>query len=202
MINGASALNGRTVNVGLSSGALTITSNEYGTSSTVNVIDGTAIADLGFTAGTEDTGRDVAGTFIVNGVTESATGRGQLLSGNADNENTADLQLRIKLSPSEIVSGSEADVTVTRGIAASLDSILDDLLDPVDGGLKTIDDGLDEQAKSFQDSLERQQTLFNLQQESLIREFVALESALAELNSTSDFLTTQLAGLQASSSKK
>lgn len=202
LINGASALKGRTVNVGLSSGSLTITSEEYGKSSTVKISGGTSLTDIGFTAGTEDNGRDVAGTFIINGVTESATGRGQLLSGNAGNEFTADLQLRVKLVPSEIVSGPEADLTVTRGIAASLDSILNGLLDPVDGGLKTIENGLDEQAESFKVALARQQDLFNLQEESLIRQFVALESALSQLNSTSDFLSTQLASLQSSSQKK
>ena len=202
VINGNSALSGREVSVGLSSDALTITSDAYGTTSKVKITTGTAVSDLGFTDGTEDTGRDVAGTFIVNGETESATGRGQLLSGNTDNEYTADLQLRVKVAPSDIVAGSEADLTLTRGIAATVDSILNDLLDPVDGGLKAIEDGFDEEATSLQESLERQQNLFNLQQESLIKEFVALESALSELNSTSDFLSTQLASLQATQANK
>ncbi|MCP4859563.1 MAG: flagellar filament capping protein FliD [Fuerstiella sp.] len=197
LISGASDLNGRTANVGLSSGVLTITSDIYGRSSTIKVIDGTAVATLGFSAGASDTGRDVAGTFVVDGVTETAIGRGQVLSGHVDNENTADLQLRIKLSDSEIISGAEADVTVTQGLAATLNSILDDMLDPINGGLKTIDERFDTEAQSLQDSLDRQQSLFDLQRESLIREFVALETSLSELKSTGDFLTTQLASLNA-----
>ena len=101
-----------------------------------------------------------------------------------------------------IVSGSEADITVTRGIGAELDAILNDMLDPVDGSLQTIDDRFDQELESLQESLDRQQELFNLQQESLISQFVALESALSELNSTSDFLNTQLASLQATSASR
>ncbi|MEQ9411437.1 MAG: flagellar filament capping protein FliD [Fuerstiella sp.] len=200
LINNASDLNGRSLNVGLSGGALTLTSDTYGRSSTVKLNGGTALTDLGFTPGTEDIGRDVAGTFIVNGVSESATGRGQVLSGSVDNEYTADLQVRVKLSPSEIVSGPEADLNVTRGLAATLDGVLDDLLDPVNGGLQTIEQRFDEELQSLQDSLDRQQALFDLQQESLIAQFVTLESALADLQSTSDFLGTQLAALQPTSS--
>ena len=202
LIGGASDLNGRTANVGVSAGVLTIASDIYGKSSTVKVNAGTAVATLGFTAGAADIGRDVAGTFIVDGVTESAVGRGQVLSGNVDNENTADLQLRIKLSDSEIVSGVEAEVTVTQGLASSLHNILNDLLDPINGGLKIIDNSFDDEAQSLQDSLNRQQTLFDLQRDSLIREFVALESSLSELKSTGDFLSTQLASLDAARNRK
>lgn len=196
VINNASDLNGREVNISVSSDKLVIQSDAYGKSSKIKINDGTAIADLGLTAGTVDVGRDVAGTFIVNGVSESATGNGQVLSGNADNTFTADLQLRVQLSPADILSGSEGEVTVTRGIAASLDSILNDMLDPVDGTLKTIDNGFDEELESLQESFDRQQSLFDQQQESLIKQFIELESALAELNSTSDFLATQLSSLQ------
>ncbi|HIF00984.1 MAG: flagellar filament capping protein FliD [Fuerstiella sp.] len=202
LIGGASDLNGRTVNVGLSGGVLTITSDTYGSSSTVKFNAGTAVSTLGFTAGAADTGRNVAGTFIVDGVTESAVGRGQVLSGNADNEYTADLQLRIKLSDSEIVAGVEAEVTVTQGLAATIDNILNDMLDPINGGLKTIDERFDTEAQGLKDSLARQQTLFDLQREALIREFVALETSLSELKSTGEFLSTQLASLNAASNKK
>ena len=199
LINSASDLNGRIANVSLTGDSLTITSDTYGRSSKLKVVGGTAVTDLGFTAGDEDSGRDVAGTFIVNGKSEPAVGSGQVLSGNADNEITADLQLRVKLSPAEIVAGAEANVTVTRGLAANVDNILDDLLDPVNGGLQTIEQRFDEELESLQETLDRQQSLFDLQQEALIREFVALESALSELESTSEFVGSQLAALRGNS---
>lgn len=201
LIRDSSEMRGRTANVGLSGGALTVTSDTYGSSSQVKFTDGTALATLGFAPGTEDKGRDVAGTFTINGVTESATGRGQVLTGNADNEHTADLQLRVKLSPADIVSGPEAEVNVTMGLAASLDNILDGMLDPENGGLKTIDDRFNDEIASLQDAFDRQKELFDIQQQSLIEQFVALESAMSELQSTSDFVGTQLASLSASSKK-
>ncbi|MDG1897829.1 MAG: hypothetical protein P8J37_23260 [Fuerstiella sp.] len=201
LIGGASDLNGRTVNVGVSGGLLSITSDSYGSPSTVKVNSGSAVTTLGFTAGASDTGRDVAGTFVVDGVTETAIGRGQVLTDSIDNANTADLQLRIKLAPSEIVAGVEAQVTVTQGLAASLDTILNDMLDPINGGLKIIDERFDDEAKNLQDSLERQQSLFDLQRDALVREFVSLETSLSELKSTGEFLSSQLAALDAARKK-
>jgi flagellar hook-associated protein 2 len=199
IINAASDLNGRKVNVGLDGDALNITSDSYGRTSEVRIVSGTSVSTLGYVVNDEDTGRDVAGTFIVDGESEPATGKGQVLSGNSDNAVTADLQLRVKLSPSEIVAGSEANVSITRGLAATLDSVLDDMLDPVNGGLQTIEERFDEELQTLQDTLDRQQELFDLQQEALIREFVALESALSELQSTSDFVGSQLAALRGNS---
>lgn len=199
IINAASDLNGRQVNVGLDGDALNITSDSYGRTSEVRIVSGTSVSTLGYVVNDEDIGRDVAGTFIVDGVSEPATGKGQVLSGNSDNAVTADLQLRVKLSPSEIVAGSEANVSITRGLAATLDSVLDDMLDPVNGGLQTIEERFDDELQTLQDTLDRQQELFDLQQEALIREFVALESALSELQSTSDFVGSQLAALRGNS---
>ncbi|MEZ6053018.1 MAG: flagellar filament capping protein FliD [Planctomycetaceae bacterium] len=106
------------------------------------------------------------------------------------------MQLRISLTAADVVSGPEADITVTRGVAARLDQVLNDFLDPVTGRLKTINDGFDETINSIQFSIDRQTAVFELQRESLVQQFVALESAISELNTTSSFLTSQLAGLK------
>ncbi|MEZ6062776.1 MAG: flagellar filament capping protein FliD [Planctomycetaceae bacterium] len=195
LINGSKNLPGRTVRVGLDSDALTITSETYGRTSDLLVSGGTALTALGITAGTADVGRDVAGTFTVNGVTEAARGSGQFLTGDPENETTADLSLRVTLQPSQITAGVEGEVTVTRGLAATLDEVLGDLLDPTDGGLATIDDAFDEQLASLQTALDRQQAIFDRQQQSLISQFVALESSLSQLQSTSQFVTAQLSSL-------
>ncbi len=200
VINGSSELAGRTVSVGLSGNRLQITSDSYGSSSSLLLSGGTALTDLGFTAGAAEVGTDVAGSFVVNGVTEPATGSGQLLIGNADNENTADLQVRVTLSAGQITAGSEAQLTVTQGLAAGLDTILNEFLDPVSGTLTTIDDTYNDQIESLQASIDRQQAIFDQQQENLIQEFIALESALAELQNTSQFLGSQLQSLSLSSS--
>ena len=94
-INGSSDLNGRHVAVGVQNGALSITSNTYGSTSQVAVGTGTANTPLGLTAGQGAQGRDVAGSFVVDGKTEAATGSGQLLTGVAGNANTDGMEVRV-----------------------------------------------------------------------------------------------------------
>ncbi len=195
LINVSSDFSGRSISATLDGDQLKITSDSYGNSSSLLLSGGTALASLGFVSGAAEVGRDVAGTFIVDGVVESAVGSGQLLSGNSENANTADLQLRITLQESQVTAGVEGELTVTQGLGATLDKILDGFLDPIDGRLQTIDDSFNQELESLQTSLDRQQAVFDRQQESLIKEFTALESALSQLQSTSSFVAQQLSTL-------
>lgn len=194
-INGSQDLPGRTIKVGLNGNALQLTSVTYGISSDVTISGGTALTDLGLTAGQTDTGRDVVGSFIVNGLSEAAVGRGRTLAGDPENANTADLQVQVTLSPQQIVSGVEGTMKVSRGLASSLDQVLGDLLEVQDGLLASVDDGFDLQLKSFQTSIDRQKATFDRQQASLLKQFQAMESAISQLQSTSNYLGGQLASL-------
>jgi flagellar hook-associated protein 2 len=195
IINESESFPSREINVSLSGGALQLTSSKYGLTSDLEVMSGTAVSALGLTVGLKDNGRDVVGSFIVNGQTEAAVGRGRLLTGDPDNENTADLQVQITLSPSEVVAGAEGTLTVSRGLASSLDQVLGKLLDNEDGLLTSVDDGFDGQLKSLQTSIDRQTKLFDLQQQSIRKQFQALETAISQLNATSSYLGGQLANL-------
>ncbi len=195
LANQSSVLAGRSISTTLVGDQLKITSDSYGNSSSLLLSGGTSLTTLGFVAGAAEVGQDVAGNFIVDGVVEAAVGSGQLLSGNLENTNTADLQLRVTLQESQVVAGVEGTLTVTEGLGASLDKILDGFLDPVDGTLQVIDDSFNEELESLQASLDRQQAVFDRQQETLIKEFTALETALSQLQSTSNFLATQLGSL-------
>ena len=195
IINESESFPSREINVSLSGGALQLTSAKYGLTSDLEVKSGTAVSALGLTVGLKDNGRDVVGSFVVNGQTEAAVGRGRLLTGDPDNENTADLQVQITLSPSEVVAGAEGTLTVSRGLASSLDQVLGKLLDNEDGLLASVDDGFDGQLKSLQTSIDRQTKLFDLQQQSIRKQFQALETAISQLNSTSSYLGGQLANL-------
>ena len=195
IINDSDEFPAREIKVSLASGSLQLTSAKYGLTSDVEIVSGTAIADLGLTAGLKNNGRDVVGSFIVNGKTEAAVGRGRLLTGDPENENTADLQVQITLSPSEVVAGAEGTITVSRGLASSLDQVLGKLLDNENGLLTSVDDGFDGQLKSLQTSIDRQTKLFDLQQQSIRKQFQALETAISQLNATSTYLGGQLASL-------
>lgn len=195
VIQASPELLGRSARVALDSTSLKITSEAYGASSRVAVTGGTALAALGFSGTETDAGVDVAGTFIVNGVTEAAVGRGRVLTGDPDNANTADLQVRVTLTPSQVVAGEEATLTVTRGVASRLDQVLGSLLDSTTGRVKQVTDRFDDEAEDIQIVIDRQKARFNSQQESLLRQFAALETAVNELQTTSSFLNAQLTGL-------
>src|SRR5262249_19125690 len=87
-INGSPDLAGRSISVGLTNNKLTFTSARYGSASQVAFGSGNANAALGLTGAESDNGVDVAGSFLVNGVAEKATGNGQFLLGNTGNANT------------------------------------------------------------------------------------------------------------------
>ncbi len=195
VINDSAELPGRTIKAGLSGGFLQLTSATYGTSSGLTIVDGTSVTDLGLTAGQKDNGRDVVGNFVVNGKTEVAVGRGRILSGDPDNENTADLQLSVTLSPGQVIAGVEGTVTVSRGLASALDQAIGQLLNSETGILTAADDGYDKQIESVQKSIDRQKTLFDLQEASIRKQFQALESAISQMNATSSYLGGQLSSL-------
>jgi len=205
-INAHPDMKGRAVSVGLADNAgnthLTVTSDTYGGSSQITIRSGSAFADLGFTGVENDQGVNVEGVFLVNGVEEPAKGSGRLLSGLADNEHTADLQLRITLTPGQVVAGVDGEIEVARGVAARLDQLIGDFLDSETGQFSVLKDQYDADAENIQDSIDRQQALFEKQQEDLIAQFVALESAISELQNTGDFLSQQFAALSQQSRAK
>ena len=95
-----------------------------------------------------------------------------------------------------MTSGIEADLTVTRGVAATLESVIGGLLEARTGTLAILDDSFDSEIDSLKTAFDRQKVLFDLQREQLVQQFVDLETAMSELTSTGEFLSTQLLALQ------
>ncbi|WP_437206718.1 flagellar filament capping protein FliD [Planctomicrobium sp. SH664] len=195
VVNQHPDLTGRALTAAIGTGGeLTLTSDSYGSSSRVTVVDGSALGILGLTGGEADTGVDVAGYFLVNGQQENATGRGRILSGDADNANTADLQVRVTLSPAQVASGATSEIRISRGLASMLDQVLVDMSSSK-GTFQAIGSTLTSQLESIQKSLDRQQATFDRQKDDITRQFTALESAIASMQNTSSLLGAQLAGL-------
>ncbi len=193
VINNASDFSGQSVSASVVNGNLRIQSDQYGLQSEIAAFSGTALADLGLTTGDSDIGQDVVGRFIIDGEIEEAVGSGRLLIGSSDNANTADLQVRVTLNSSQVTSGIESEVTVTRGFASELDQIIGDMLDPVTGKIKTVKDSFDEQIESIDLSITNTEELIQLKSDQLIAEFVAMEQALSSLQNTSSILLSQFA---------
>jgi flagellar hook-associated protein 2 len=192
-INNDPALAGASVIVDLDGDRLRITSRAYGSSSQVRIVSGTAVSSgvLGFSGGELASGTNVMGQFIVNGNPEPATGFGQILSGNTGNAYTEGLQVQVTLTPSQVMPGSEADLTVSRGVADSLAQVLNRYLDPVTGRLKNVSKRFEGQVEVMNRAIDFQNDLLEKKKESLLKQFLAMESVVNKLKLLGQQLTAQ-----------
>jgi flagellar hook-associated protein 2 len=190
-INSDSALNGATATVLLTADALTVRSNRLGAASQIVFQSGAALATFGFSAGAADQGQDVQGSFLVNGVLETATGSGQFLSGAAGNANTSGLQLNVLLTSAQVGAGIQVNINVIRGVASRLDAVLNSFLDPVNGRMKTINDSFQTTIDRLEKQKIRQNDFILARSASLQRQFQAMEEALGQLQAASNFINLQ-----------
>ena len=161
---------------------------------------GSALATLGFTAGSAANGQNVAGSFVVNGVTETAQGNGQILAGLSTNTNTSGLQVRVTLGASQIPAGPAATVSVTRGLASRIGRVLNAYLDPVNGRLKQIDQGFQDDVDAIQKTIDSQNASMAAEQQALQLQFTNMETTIAQLQTAGNFLSQQFGSLKSSSS--
>ena len=191
-INGDTALAkaGALVSVQFINDHFEITSNNYGSSSTIEVlsVDTNTTAQLGFSTGAGIAGIDVAGT--IGGVV--ASGSGQTLKG-AVGSKAEGLQLLI----ADGSTGPRGAVDFSRGIAYQLNTLItsflatDGLLDSRTEGIQSRIEGIGDQKEVLDRKMEALEIRYRNQ-------FNALDSLLAQLQTTSDFLTQQLASLPGS----
>lgn len=184
-INGASALSavGAVVTVGVEGNNLTITSNNYGSTSSVSVTGGTAQADV-FGTGVDTLGLNVAGT--IGGVT--ASGSGQSLIGGAGDA----AGLRIDVTGGSV--GSRGSINFSRGYAYQLDKLAEGFVSS-SGVISARTDGL---TRSVTDISARRDSLnlrLNGLEQRLRAQFTALDLLISRISSTGSFLTQQLDNL-------
>lgn len=171
---------GPKVTVSQSAGVLRVSSNSVGAASTIGAAGGNAASGLFGTVPVSTAGSDVAGT--VNGVAATGTGASLTSAGG----------LRVNIASS--VTGALGTVTITRGSASVLRNTTATLLDTT-GPLNARTDGLAASVKRVQ----KQQDDFNSRMTTLEAryraQFTALDAMLSRMNTTSSFLTQQLAQL-------
>ncbi|MEZ6095624.1 MAG: flagellar filament capping protein FliD [Pirellulaceae bacterium] len=192
VINSSSELGSRDVTVSIEGGSLAIQTVSYGSASQITELDGTALAALGISDAQEAEGKDVVGRFVVNGKIETAVGRGRILTGQSDNETTADVQVRVTFRPDQITASHEAELSITRGATSRIDEFLSSVLDPEKGILSTVDGGFNSQIESIEKSIDRVESIATAKREALLFKFAALERSLAQLQTTSSFLGGQI----------
>jgi flagellar hook-associated protein 2 len=132
---------------------------------------------------------------MVNGQIETAKGTGRLLMGDANNANTADLQVRVTLTAAQVTAGVEANLTVTRGVTADLEQYLTKVLDPVKGQVKNGNESFQSQIDAFDASIKRVNEVAEAKRASLVAQFANLERLLSDLQQTGSFISGQLTGL-------
>ena len=189
-VNSDTDFNGRSLSVGVLNNQLTFTSATYGSQSQVTIGSADSNAALGLNGNESSTGIDVQGSFVVNGVTETATGNGQFLLGASGNANTAGLQVRVNLTQDQIDAGNDSSVvTISQGIGTQLDNTLTNILDPVSGQLTDIQNGYTAQITALNSRKADETTLMNDQTSRLEDEFTQMEETLQQLQSSTNFLT-------------
>ncbi len=172
---------GATVSVSFDANRFVITSEVYGSASTVEMV---SAEGLGLGGGVSTDGLDISGT-IGGG---PATGKGQFLTSNGAASNG----LNIEYSGSE--TGTVGSTTVSRGYADRLFNLVDEMLSK-GGGIQGKTNGIEARIADISEqriSLEKRL----LAKESLLRsQFGAMDILVAQLRSTGDFLTSQLESL-------
>jgi flagellar hook-associated protein 2 len=189
-INGNAALSaaGARVTVSVSdSNELRITSDRFGSGSSVEIssVDTNTAAELGLSVAAGSAGQDVAGS--IGGV--AASGDGQVLTGAAGTDSEG---VVLTVSGGEI--GYRGALSVSQGIGVALNGVLEGLLGS-SGILGSRTDGLQTSVERIGD--ERSDLDLRLEAlEARYREqFNALDILLSSIESTSTFLTQQLANI-------
>jgi len=179
-INGISALTaaGSAVTASQSGGVLTITSNRYGSASAVTIDGGNAAVGLLGTA-VSTAGIDVAGS--IGGV--SATGSGQTLS-------AMDINLRVLGG----ATGSRGTFIFGRGYAGQISSLLDGIVGST-GPLTSRLNGINSSIKQIGNRRDATNRHLVEVEKAYRAQFNAMDRLVARMNSTSSYLTQQLAAL-------
>lgn len=185
-INGASAFStaSKSVTVTENAGVLTITSALYGNTSKVTVSGNGASNLLGGTPAAT-AGTNVNGT--IGGL--PATGSGQTLTGQVG---SAVDGLKLKIDGS--TPGERGTVTVLRGAAAKLETVLNNIIGDA-GSIKSRETGINRSIEDLGDRREAIERRLVTVEQRYRAQFTSLDSLLGRMRSTSDYLAQQLNAL-------
>jgi flagellar hook-associated protein 2 len=178
-INNDSALKeaGKSVTVSWDTDHFVITSESFGSSSAVFVTDiGAEAVDLGLSAGTSNSGEDVAGT--VNGVQGFGSGNVFLPA-----LNTPAYGLSFLIAEGATTS----QVTFSRGFGAGLSSLLENYLSN-NGILAEKEQNINRQLDRLEDKQDTLDRRIEAYEARLMAQFIAMERIINSLNSSGSFL--------------
>jgi len=179
---------GAKASVSLDSGALKITTTNYGASESVAITGGNGATDLFGGSPTAVAGLDVAGT--INGV--AATGTGQsLVSTSGDSTG-----LIVNITGATL--GSRGTVTYAQGAAYKLNQYAQQMLGS-DGLIEARTDGLATSLDRIADQIDEQNVRLAKVEARYRAQFASLETLISSMQTTSSYLTQQIAQFNANS---
>ena len=188
-INGDSLLaaEGRKVTVTFNVDHFEISSDRYGSGSTVEItaLDSNSTAQLGLPLSSGTAGINVAGT--IGGL--AATGNGQILTGAVGGDSEG-LELLIGGG----LTGDRGSVSFSRGLAFQIDALIGGFLEE-DGLIDSREEGLQSRIDDIDDKKESLDRRIDAVEIHLRARFNTLDSLLAQLQGTSTFLSQQLTSL-------
>ncbi|ADE15426.1 flagellar hook-associated 2 domain protein [Nitrosococcus halophilus Nc 4] len=180
---------GGSVAVEFVSDHLEMTSSRYGSASSVEILSldpsptATTTQTLGLTVNSGNAGVDVAGT--IGG--QAAVGSGRFLTGSGGAEG-------VKLEVLGGAVGDRGSVAFSRGVAAQLNTYLEQISDS-DGFLDNRIDGLNDRVADLGEQREVLDRRLVALEQRYRAQFTALDSLLGQLQTTSNFLSQQIAAL-------
>lgn len=181
-INGSTAFAGAVMKVESVNGKITITSDAYG-SATSMIVGGTALNALfGGASPVLTPGKDIEGT--ING--QAATGSGRILT--AQEGDAKGLQVSVTGG----ITGDRGTINFSRGYASQFASMSDNFIGEK-GSFSARMGGLNASITSLRKREEAEQTRLVNKEAALRKQFTALDTQISKLNSTSTYLTQQLA---------
>lgn len=186
-LNDNSALNssGRSVQVDVDgTGNLTFASGRYGSESSVNLTSSN-LAELATKTG--QAGTDVQGT--INGQTAQGDGQVLYLGGDAGSD-AAGLQVRVTGGE----TGARGSVSFIEGVSERAVNTITDILG-ANGALDSRTSSLNRELERIQEDRVDLERRIQSYQERLVSQFSAADSLIAQLNSTRDYVSQQLAAL-------
>jgi len=173
------------VTISQSSGVLTLASKAYGSVSEINITGGNGQTNLLGSSATQTNGLDVVGT--INNTT--ATGLGQFLSASPGDKSEG-----IKIQITGGATGNRGTINYSQGYAFQLDRLATEFLG-TSGPITSRTDGLDRRIGNLDDQREvLNKRLIDIEAR-FRKQFTALDILLSGMQTTSNFLTTQLDNL-------
>ncbi len=202
-LNDAFATNNVTVNASVVNGALTLTSQAYGSAASFSVsttASGAGSTGLAVVANeAEDfTGTDVEGT--ING--QAATGTGQLLLGNTGTT-AQGLLVLVGATPAQLaaVGGSTSGtINYQPGISQALANVAYAAGNPANGTLVNSIAGEQSDISHLSTEISAWNPILQAQEVHLTDEYTAMETSLSSLKTTQSYLTQFMASSNSSSS--